>query len=235
MALASLRGGWGRGGDPTLKQEIGEPLGGQRIKRECGQVSPAHLGPWEPAEIPGLILCPLRPPPATWVLREWEGGKGSKNKGWTSGSGTPEGWLREGRSSYTQWDPPTVRGPAVTGETLGETVGEGRGGTEGNAASAFPVHLGTGEPVGLLGLILYPWSLPLAMQSPSPAPAPPPLHSETPCNVLGLNPTHTPSLRALPPNSGTPHSRGPPLDVLHLPFCAVPKQRPCPTLECHPA
>ena len=60
------------------KWEIGGPLGGQRIKREYGQVSPAHLGPWKPAEIPGLILCPLRPPLATQALREWEGGKGEQ-------------------------------------------------------------------------------------------------------------------------------------------------------------
>ena len=53
-------------------------LGGQRIKREHGQVSPAHLGPQEPAEIPGLILCPPRPPPARWVQKEWEGGKGEQ-------------------------------------------------------------------------------------------------------------------------------------------------------------
>ena len=70
--------GWGGKGIPCPKGEIGEPLGGQRIKRERGQVCPAHLGPQEPAEIPGLILCPLRPPPATWVLREREGGKGEQ-------------------------------------------------------------------------------------------------------------------------------------------------------------
>ena len=34
--------------------------------------------PQEPAEILGLILCPLRAPPAAWVLREWEGGKGEQ-------------------------------------------------------------------------------------------------------------------------------------------------------------
>ena len=55
-----LRGSWGGEGIPCPKGEIGESLGGQRIKRECGQVSPAHLDPQEPAEIPGLILCPLR-------------------------------------------------------------------------------------------------------------------------------------------------------------------------------
>ena len=71
-------GGWGRGKDPPRKGEIGEPLGGQRIKRERGQVSPAQLGPQEPAEIPGLILCPPRPPPPARVLRGWEGGKGEQ-------------------------------------------------------------------------------------------------------------------------------------------------------------
>ena len=105
-------------------------------------------------------------------------------------------------------------------------------------ASAFPVHSGTGEPAGLLGLILRPRSLPPAAQSPSLAPAPPArapsLHSETPSNALGLNPpTPHPHLRALPPNSGTPHSRGPPLHLLPLPFCKGPKQRPRPTLERH--
>ena len=53
-------------------------MGGQRIKREHGQGSPAHLGSQEPAEIPGLILCPPRSPPAMLVLREWEGRKGEQ-------------------------------------------------------------------------------------------------------------------------------------------------------------
>ena len=109
-------------GIPRLKGETGGPLGRQRIERECGQVSPAHLDPQEPVEIPGLILCSPRPPPATRVLRE---GRGSKSKGQITETGTPEGWLGKGRSFYTQWDLPMVRGPAVTGETLGETVGEG--------------------------------------------------------------------------------------------------------------
>ena len=62
-------------GIPLPKGEIEGPLGRQRIKRESGQVSPALLGPHESAEIPGLILCPPRPPPAMQILREWEGGK----------------------------------------------------------------------------------------------------------------------------------------------------------------
>ena len=89
-----------------------------------------------------------------WVLREWEGWKGSKSKGRTYGTSTPEGRWWEGRSSYTQQDPPMVRGPAAMRENLGETLGEGHEGTEGNGARAFPVHLGTGKPVGLPGLIL---------------------------------------------------------------------------------
>ena len=73
-----LRCSWGRGRDPTPEGEIGGPLEGQRIKREHAQVSPALLGLWEPAEIPGLILCPPRAPRAMQVLREWEGGKGEQ-------------------------------------------------------------------------------------------------------------------------------------------------------------
>ena len=115
-------------------------------------------------------------------------------------------YFKNCHSSYTQRDPPTVRCPAAMGETLGETVGEEREGTERNVASTFPVHLGTREPTGLLGLILCPWSLPPAAQSQSLTSTPPP--------------------RALPPNSRTPHSRGPPFHVLPLPFRAGPKQRP---------
>ena len=69
---------WDRTGTPEGRLGEGKGLGGQRIKRECGHVSPAHLGPQEPADIQGLILCPPRPPPATRVLREWEGGKGEQ-------------------------------------------------------------------------------------------------------------------------------------------------------------
>ena len=38
-----------------------------------------------------------------------------------------------------------VRGPAAMRENLGETLGEGHEGTEGNGASAFPLHLAS-EP-----------------------------------------------------------------------------------------
>ena len=52
------------------------------------------------------------------------------------------------------------------------------------ALSLSTFHIGTRDPVGLLGLILCPWSLPPSTQNPSPAPTPPPrappLHSETP-------------------------------------------------------
>ena len=73
--------------------------------------------------------------------------------------------------------------PTPSGTQLVVQLGQGRpqgghgrgcGGMEGNLASAFPVHLGTGEPLRLPGLILCPQSLPLASYSPSPAPPPPP-------------------------------------------------------------
>ena len=41
-------------------------------------VSPAHLGPVEPTEVLGLILRPPRHSPASWVQREWEGGRGEE-------------------------------------------------------------------------------------------------------------------------------------------------------------
>ena len=94
---------------PRPKGEIGGPLGGQRIKRERGQVSPAHLGLREPAEILGLILCPR-------VLREWEGGMGSKSKGQTYGPAPlTGGWGRGG-----------VPTPSRTHPRLGVQRGWGR-------------------------------------------------------------------------------------------------------------
>ena len=135
------------------------------------------------------------------------------------------------------------------GETLGKMVGEGCEGTEQSGASAFPVHLGTGEAVELPGLILCPRSLLSAAQSPSlPIHPHPGLYLYTrrpPPTELGLNPTHIPSRRALSPNSGTPHSRGPPFHGCLSSSAQVlsrgPTARlnvalpgPCPTLKHHP-
>ena len=143
------------------------------------------------------------------------------------------GWGRGGVPT------PSGTDPWLRGQQLGGHPRGWRGGMEGNVASTFSVHLGTSEPVGLPGLILLLRSLLPAVQSPSLAPTPhpgtylynrrPPLRA--PPTTLGLNPTHTPSPRALPPTSGPPHSRPPPLEVLPLPFCADPKQSPCPTFE----
>ena len=109
--------------------------------------------------------------------------------------------------------------------------GEGHRGTEGNAASVFPVHLAP-RPNHL------PSEPPSCRAEPKPRPytppRAPPLHSETPSNALGLNPTHSPSPRALQPNSRTPHSAGPPSYMLPLPFCTGPKQRPTPCLNVAP-
>ena len=147
------------------------------------------------------------------------------------------GWRRGG-----------VPTPSGTHPWLGVQQGWGRPwgrwglcrGMVGNAARAFPVHLGTEEPVGLTGLILCSLRASLllcrAQAHPlHPHPGPylytrrPPLR--TPPTELGLNPTHTSSPRALPPNSGAPHSGGPPLEVLPLSFHTGPKQRHHPMLE----
>ena len=74
-------------GSHTRRGKIGEPLGGQRIKRECGQVSPAHLGPQETAEILGLILCPPRSP-SSRVGPEGVGGR----EGGAKVKARPPGW-----------------------------------------------------------------------------------------------------------------------------------------------
>ena len=156
-----------------------------------------------------------------------------------------------GEESYTQWGPPTVRGPAGMGDILGETRGGGRGGMEGNLASVFPVHLGTGE---FPGLILFPRSLPPAAQSPSPAPTPPPralpLHSETPSespsNHAGPKPHPHALTQGLTSKLGNSTFRGPSVGGATSPLSrAGPKQgsapclnitltRPCPTLKSHP-
>ena len=86
MGLAPLKGGSGRG------------KGGNwgTIGRAEDQKGAWPGFPCPPAETPGLILCPPRPPPARWVLREWEG-RGSKSKGQTSRTSTPRGgWGRGG-------------------------------------------------------------------------------------------------------------------------------------------
>ena len=113
-------------------------------------------------------------------------------------------------------------------------VGEGRGGTEGHAASAFPVHSGVGR---LLGPNPLPSEPPSCVQSPSPAPAPHPgpyVYPRRRPPPRGPKPHTHPPPRASPPNSGTPRSRGPPFHMLPLPFWAGPKQQSCPTLKHHP-
>ena len=79
MGLAPLRGGWGRGRYHTPEGESGgDHWEGRGSKGSVASLSLAHLGPREPAEILGLILCPPRPLPAERVLREWEGRKGEQ-------------------------------------------------------------------------------------------------------------------------------------------------------------
>ena len=111
---------------------------------------------------------------------------------------------------------------------------------EGNVASAFPVHLGTGKPFVLLGLILCPRSLPPAMQSPSPSPILPPraqsLHSETPYNCAG--PKQHPQIFTEGLTSKLQNSTlwRPSFGGAASPLpCTSPKHRPCLKLEHHPA
>ena len=228
-------------GSHAQRGKLGDHWEGRGWK---GSVARFLLPSWAPGNLlrsrawSSAHLGPLQPRRSRGSGRE---GKGSKSKGRTSGTGTPRGGWGRGGVPTSSGTHPRLGVQRWRGETLGETVGEGREGMEGNGAGAFPGHLGNGKPVGLLGPILCPQSLPAATQSPSPAPTHPPralpLHSEspseTPSNTLGLNPTHTPSPRAHPPNSRTPHSRGLPFHVLLLPFCAGPKQRPHPTIERH--
>ena len=61
MEPVPLRGDWGRGRDPMPGGGKGDHWEGRRSEGRVASISPAHLGPGEPAEIPGLILCPPRP------------------------------------------------------------------------------------------------------------------------------------------------------------------------------
>ena len=67
-----LRGSWGRGRDPTPEGGDWGTIGRAEDQKGVGSGFPCPLGPL------GLILCPLRAPPAMQVLREWEGGKGEQ-------------------------------------------------------------------------------------------------------------------------------------------------------------
>ena len=119
---------------------------------------------------------------------EGEGGRegGPKVKAGPTGSAPLKGgWGREGVPTLSRTHPWLGLQQRRRGETLGETVG--CGGMEGKGASAFPVHLGTGKPVRLPGLILCPWSLPPATEPkphPYTPPRAPPLHLETPSTPL---------------------------------------------------
>ena len=174
-------------------------------------VSPVHLGPGEPAEIPGLILCPPRPPPAARVLREL---RGSRSKGRTSGTGTPEGRLGEGRGSHT-FSPPPLHGAHPwlgVQQRQGRPSGEWRHRRERSQCSPCP--LGRQGACCAPGPNPPPSEAPWVAQSPSSAPAPhlgPRLytHSKTPSSYTGPKRHPHTLTRAQPSNPGTAHSRGP--------------------------
>ena len=66
MGPVPLKGWLGEGnGSHAQRGKGGDHCEGRGSKGRMASISPTHLGPWEPAEIPGLILCPPKPPPAT--------------------------------------------------------------------------------------------------------------------------------------------------------------------------
>ena len=176
-------GGWGRGRDPTPEGVNWGTIGRSEDQKGVWPGFPCPLGP------PGICGDPRPDPlpteaPSSRAGTEGVGGGegGAKVKARPPGP-TPlrGGWGRGGvpTLSRTHARLGVQRGRGDPGGELGV---RGHGRTEGNAASTFPAHLGTGETVGLQGLILCPRSLP-STESPSPAPTPrpraPPLHLET--------------------------------------------------------
>ena len=171
---------------------------------------------------------------------------GSKSKALTSGTGTPEGWLGERRSSYTPegWlgerrrsytQQAMVRGPEGTGETLWETVvgGARRNGRE--RGQDFPC------PLRRWGTCWAPGPNPLPSEPPSccaePKPRPytptqgPTSTLREPLQRSGPKP-HPHALTQGPTsNSRTPPSRGPPFHVLPLPSAQVLSKGPAPCLN----
>ena len=194
-------------------------------------ISTALLGPGEPAEIPGLILCPPRPPPAAQVLREWGEGSGAKVKAGPTGPAPLRGgWGRGGVPTPCG----TVRGPAATGETLWEQ----RNGRE--PGQCFPC------PLRHWGIYWAPRPNPLpseppfcctepkpCLYTPTQGPTSTPHTLRPPPTALGLNPTHTPSPRALLQTLEL-HTPGHPSEQAASPIHAGPKPRPHPMLKRHP-
>ena len=85
-APSSLVGpkGWERGREEGGRQGEADGGGGtlqdQRIRGGMAGISPHPLGPQEACWAPSLVLHSPGPPPASWVLGAWEGGKEEKKK-----------------------------------------------------------------------------------------------------------------------------------------------------------
>ena len=163
------RGAAGGGeGIPCLEGKSGGTIG--RAEDQKGASWPAFtlltwaLGSllrWSPDPLPTEVPSSCRGP-------ERVGGRrgGAKLKAGPTGSAPLRGSRGRGR----------VPTPGGTHPQFSGDGGDTResGGTEGSTASTFPGHLGTGEPLGDLGLILCPQRLPPKLQSLSPAPTHPP-------------------------------------------------------------
>ena len=69
--LGERRGSQAQRAPPTVRGSTGigrDATEGRGLEENMASVSPAHLVPGEPAEVEGLILCPLTLPPATLNL-----------------------------------------------------------------------------------------------------------------------------------------------------------------------
>lgn len=84
-----------------------------RSEGNAPSVSPAHLGPREPAGVPGLVFHPLRLPMAAWVLGVWEGGVRKSGVKWEETLGD----RRMGGSTASIF--PDNLGPGEPAELLG--------------------------------------------------------------------------------------------------------------------
>ena len=119
--------GWlGEGkGSHAWRGKLGNHWEGRGSK---GSMTRFPLPTWAPRNLlrswawTSAHLGPLQQHRSWWSGRE---GRGSKSKGWTSRTGTPEGWLGEGRSSYTQRTHPRLGVQWRRGRPWGRWWGQG--------------------------------------------------------------------------------------------------------------
>ena len=161
---------------------MGGVIWDQRIRGGTVGVSATNLGPRKPAGLLGLVLHPLGPLPASWVLGTWEGGREEGGRGGEAMVGAhPPGPENQGRCGRHFPDPlsrgksaglpgqvpcpprpplgcvgPRGVGGREWGGRRREANGEGPSGIGGwgGHAKHIPCPLGPSEPAGVLDLVL---------------------------------------------------------------------------------